>query len=177
MEEITFDEGDFKKNVQMRFVQGRKPCTLAIKGNDVECSCEGTADRFSLAEVDFVEVKPASITFVMRDSKRYDVFPKDCEVAKRFSEYVKRRGVDLREDSLGEAMPKPADELLPPPKSDSAIDSETTSEDSSDRSSLNESISDECFMTFYNDSRIPVVPSPPSPPKYEIIRVPAEFDV
>lgn len=174
MEGITFNEGEFKKEVQVGPIKGRKPCILAINGGEVKCSCEGTVSQFLLTEVDYVEVKAGSITFFMKDYKRFTLFQKGSEVAKRFSEYMEQSGVNLRVESSDEAVPKPAKELLPPLEIDSVAEPETTSDESSDKSSLIESSSDDCFVTTYYS---PSNPDDLDKPVFRVVKEPKDFDV
>lgn len=118
MERVVFDEGDFKKKVP-RQPYGFKyeSCALTIDGNKAEFT-GGCRDSLNLAEVHSIKINKTDITFVMKDSKKYEITAKDPETASHFIEYMKHIGVTLRETNSDSQSHPPLEAKFSPPKND-----------------------------------------------------------
>lgn len=103
--EIAFKEGDFGWKVVIDESFGlisSKPCTLTIGENEIRCACKDTEDHISLWSIGAVEINETTITFVMKDSKRYTIEASSKEIIASFNKAMKSRNVDVRAISTNE---------------------------------------------------------------------------
>lgn len=120
-EETAFKEGDFVRRVVIDESFGltaSKPCTLAIGENEIRCAYKDTEDRISLGSIGAVEINETTITFVMKDSKRYTIEATSKEIIASFSKAMKSRNVGVRAIGMNEHhhLPSPPKLTFSSPK-------------------------------------------------------------